>query len=152
MLRLRKALFLPRIALIAMLWAVACVNAAAQTSPSPPAKVHQLRIYQIFDDTRAQFHARFRDHAMRIMRRHDFDIVAMWESRGADRLEFVYLLEWPDEATMRDRWAKFMADEEWIRIKRETRAQGPMVGDIQDRPLHVVDYSPRQDFRFPPRP
>jgi hypothetical protein len=31
--------------------------------------VHQLRIYEIFEASKAAFHARFRDHAARIMRR-----------------------------------------------------------------------------------
>jgi hypothetical protein len=123
---------------------------AAFANDAAPRKVHQLRIYEIFDDTAPQFHARFRDHAIRIMRRYDFPIVATWESRGEDRVEFVYLLEWSDEATMRDRWAKFMADEEWARIKRETRAQGRMVGGIEDRTLILTDYSPRAQLLPPP--
>lgn len=130
--------------------ATAGTSTAAFASDAAPRKVHQLRIYEIFDDTAPQFHARFRDHAIRIMRRYDFPIVATWESRGENRVEFVYLLEWPDEATMRDRWAKFMADEEWARIKRETRVQGRMVGDIADRTLILTDYSPRTKLLSPP--
>lgn len=107
--------------------------------------VHQLRIYELFDDTRQVFHDRFRDHAIRIMKRHDFRIIAMWEARNGDRTEFVYLLEWPDEATMKDRWAKFLADQEWVDIKARTRAAGlTLVGDIQDRTLRLTDYSAQQ--------
>lgn len=130
--------------------ATAGTSTTAFASDAAPRKVHQLRIYEIFDDTAPQFHARFRDHAIRIMRRYDFPIVATWESRGENRVEFVYLLEWRDEATMRDRWAKFMADEEWARIKRETRVQGRMVGDIADRTLILTDYSPRTKLLSPP--
>ena len=39
--------------------------------------IHQLRIYEIFERNKAAFHARFRDHAMRIMARHNFRILAM---------------------------------------------------------------------------
>ena len=107
--------------------------------------VHQLRIYEIFDHNKQAFHDRFRDHAMRIMKQYDFNIVAMWEAKNGPRTEFVYLLEWPDEATMRDRWAKFMADQEWARIKKETAARyGDLVGEIQDRTLHFTPYSPRR--------
>jgi hypothetical protein len=50
-----------------------------------------------------------------------------------DGLEFVYLLEWPDEATMLERLEKFMADEEWEEITRVTAAKyGRLVGDIED--------------------
>lgn len=110
---------------------------------SPPGPVQQLRIYEIFDDTRDAFHDRFRDHAARIMEKYGFEIVAIWESRRDDRLEFVYLLEWPDEQTMRDSWERFMADEEWAEIKRETgREHGRFVGGIEERTLRPTDYSP----------
>lgn len=81
---------------------------------------------------------------MRIMKRYEFHIVATWESRKEGRTEFVYLLEWPDIETMKDRWAKFLADEEWIRIKQNRNpARGPIVGDIQDITLELTDYSPQ---------
>ena len=108
----------------------------------PTGAVQQLRIYEIFEGNKGAFHDRFRDHAQRIMKRYGFDIVTMWESRQGERTEFVYLLNWPDESTMRQRWAQFMADEEWAQIKRETGAvHGRFVGEIQDRTLKRAAYS-----------
>jgi NIPSNAP len=105
--------------------------------------IQQLRIYEIFENNKAAFHARFRDHAARIMRtRYGFQIVAMWETRFGDRTEFAYLLEWPDEAAKTAAWAAFMADQEWSDIKRATHAEhGLMVGQIEDRLLVPTDYS-----------
>ena len=85
--------------------------------------IHQLRIYEIFEHNKAAFHDRFRDHAVRIMRTYGFNILSMWETKTDRRTEFVYLLAWPDEGTMRETWARFMADEEWKEIKRVTSAQ-----------------------------
>jgi heme-degrading monooxygenase HmoA len=108
--------------------------------------IHQLRIYEIFDENKAPFHARFRDHAARIMRQHGFDIAAMWEARTAQRTEFIYLLKWPDEHTKTTAWAAFMADPEWAEIKRATRPDhGSLVGEIADRLLVPTDYSPALD-------
>jgi NIPSNAP len=107
--------------------------------------VHQLRIYQIFDGNKKAFHERFRDHAMRIMARYGVNIVATWESHYGGRTEFIYLLEWPDKETMKNQWAKFMADKEWIDIKKKTgEVNGPLVGEIEDRTLEATDYSPRR--------
>jgi hypothetical protein len=79
------------------------------------------------------------------MARYDFKIVATWESTKDNRTEFIYLLEWPDKETMTDRWEKFLRDEEWIKIKKETsEASGSLVGDIQDRTLYLTDYSPER--------
>jgi hypothetical protein len=105
--------------------------------------IHQLRIYEIFEHNKAAFHGRFRDHALRIMQTYGFHIIAMWETQSDGRTEFVYLLRWPDEPTMRSAWARFMADEEWKEIKRVTGAQhGDLVGAIEDRVLAPTSYSP----------
>jgi hypothetical protein len=46
---------------------------------------------------------------------------------------------------MADRWKKFLWDEEWIKIKKETAEMyGPLVDEIQDRTLYLTDYSPRR--------
>lgn len=100
-------------------------------------------MYEIFEESRAAFHARFRDHAARIMVRHGFRIVGMWEARGEGAVEFVYVLRWPDEATMTQSWERFRADQEWVDIKRVTSAEhGPMVGAVRSRTLALTDYSP----------
>jgi hypothetical protein len=111
----------------------------------PQNVIHQLRIYEIFDGNKKAFHDRFRDHAMRIMAKYNFKIVATWESKKDNRTEFIYLLEWPDKETMTHRWEKFLRDQEWINIKKETgEIYGPLVGEIQDRTLCPTDYSPRK--------
>jgi len=46
---------------------------------------------------------------------------------------------------MADRWEKFLRDQEWIRIKKETgEMYGPLVGEVQDRTLYLADYPPRK--------
>lgn len=130
----------PATAIIAAL--TAATPAAAQ-SHVVEAPLHQLRIYELYPQTKAAFHDRFRDHAMRIMRRHGFEIVSMWEAGTAEKPEFAYILRWADAARMKAGWAAFMADEEWARIKRETPAEHrPIVGAIQDRTMRLTDYSP----------
>jgi heme-degrading monooxygenase HmoA len=105
--------------------------------------IHQLRIYEIFERNKAAFHARFRDHAARIMARHGFEIVAMWETGSAGRTEFAYILAWPDAEAKTQAWKSFMADLEWIEIKRVTAIeQGDLVGAIEDRLMRPTDYSP----------
>jgi heme-degrading monooxygenase HmoA len=105
--------------------------------------IHQLRIYEIFEHNKAAFHARFRDHAARIMRTYGFEILSMWEAQTDTRTEFVYILAWPDAPTMHSAWGRFRADEEWKEIKRITSAQsGDLVGAIEDRVLVPTNYAP----------
>lgn len=85
---------------------------------------------------------RFRDHAMRIMARHGFDIISLWEARTDQRTEFVYLIRWPDTERMRQGWANLMDDREWSAIKEKSAAEhGAMVGQIQEKVMVLTDYS-----------
>lgn len=104
--------------------------------------INQLRLYEIYEETKPEFLDRFRDHAARIMGAHDFRILAMWETVNDGKPAFAYLLAWQDEAEMRSCWERFMADEEWKEIKanRDTTA-GPIVGNIIDLPLKPVAFS-----------
>ena len=107
--------------------------------------IHQLRVYEIFEGNKAAFHDRFRDHAARIMEGHGFRILAAWEASTARRTEFVYLLEWRDPDAMAEGWRRLAADEEWAEIKRATaRSHGQLVGDIDERVLRAVPYSPNR--------
>lgn len=111
--------------------------------------IHQLRVYEMVDRNKDAFHRRFRDHALRIMKRHDFNVVATWESESDGGTEFVYLLQWPDEATKQRQWAAFVADEEWAEIKRQSRRtlDGPIMGEVlQDKTLRLTDYSPHRNL------
>ena len=105
--------------------------------------IHQLRIYEIFEENKRAFHDRFEKHAIRIMESHGFRFLSIWEAKTEERTEFVYLLEWPDGDTMTETWAKFMDDQEWKDIKKVTgAAHGRLVGEIQEKVLHPTGYGP----------
>jgi hypothetical protein len=101
--------------------------------------IQQLRIYEMYEHNQDALVARFRDHTVRIMARYGFRIINIWTTRTDSGPELVYLLEWPDEETLKRAWAGFRADQEWAEIKRRTTAEyGDMVGRIEDRVLHTI--------------
>jgi hypothetical protein len=123
-----------------LLIATSVVKAQSVTQTTP---VYQLRIYEIFEKNKDLFHERFRDHAMRIMKKYNFKIMSIYESKSDKKTEFVYFLEWPDQNTMKKAWDGFKADKEWIEIKKQyTEKYGDVIGNIEDRVLTKVDYSP----------
>lgn len=123
--------------LIAMLCAGSAVCAVAQ---SP---VYQLRIYKLHPGNEAHFHDRFRDQCVPIMKRYGFDIVFVSQSGASGHAEFVYLLRWKDRAMQVEAWRKFLADEQWIEIKKSSTAKfGDLVDEVQDRTLDMLPYTP----------
>ncbi|WP_256994620.1 NIPSNAP family containing protein [Pseudomonas tolaasii] len=106
---------------------------ATDSTAAPLAQdaIYQLRIYEIFEDNKVAFHEKFCDHAMRIMARHGFDIIALWQTKTDQRTE-----------RMRQGRANLMADQEWSAIKEKSAAgHGAMVGQIQEKVMALTDYS-----------
>lgn len=137
-----------RLLAVALLLASLAPVRAAQAEAAPAsasAPLHQLRIYRVHPGNEGAFHDRFRDHALRIMDRHGFDVIATWQSQAQGGIEFVYLLQWVDAAAMKLAWERFMADPEWAAIKQRTGAEhGRFVDGIEDRSLQLTDYSPQR--------
>jgi len=107
------------------------------------ATVFQLRIYEVSPDKRVQFHERFEKHTLRIMQRHNFKPIVLWESESVSNFEFVYILEWPNIEIMEQQWKAFLADSEWIEIKRKMAEEiGEPVQRVTSRVLESVKYSP----------
>ena len=67
-------------------------------------EIQQLRIYELNRDNRDHFHERFQDEALRIMKKYNFRVLDIWESDTGEKLQFVYVLSWPDRATMGSSW------------------------------------------------
>jgi hypothetical protein len=110
--------------------------------------VHQLRIYQIPRNNVQFFHERFRDQCLPIMKKYGFHVLATWQSEFEGKVEFVYLLEWPDTKTMEQSWDRFMADQEWKEIKKATAAaHGTYVEKVESRTLLLTDYSPSKSLQ-----
>ena len=105
--------------------------------------VYQLRIYRLHPGNEAHFHDRFRDQCMPIMRTYGFDIVFTSETGPDGHAEFVYLLRWKDRATQTAQWKAFLADKEWMAIKKASTARfGDLVDEVEDRSLDMLPYTP----------
>lgn len=66
---------------------------------------------------------------MRIMARHGFDIIALWQTKTDQRTE-----------RMRQGRANLMADQEWSAKKKSAAEHGAMVGQIQEKVMALADY------------
>jgi hypothetical protein len=105
--------------------------------------IYQLRIYEVSHDKKEAFHDRFKNHALRIMKKYDFHPVAIWESKSVVNFEFIYILKWSNIEIMEKQWKLFLADEEWINIKKNMNDEiGEPVLRVTSRVLEGIEYSP----------
>jgi len=71
--------------------------------------------------------------------------ISVYERDGRDGAQGVRLpaaLEGSE--TQRSAWTRFLADPEWVGIKKETATKwGDLVDDVQDRSLEMLPYTPK---------
>lgn len=105
--------------------------------------IYEYRVYEVAPGRMPDLHKRFQDHTLRLFARHGITPVAFFtpEIGGASN-ELVYLLSFQDAAERDAAWRRFLADEEWRAVKRESEASGPLVTRIRNKLLAPTDYSP----------
>ncbi len=108
-----------------------------------PSRVFDLRLYARVPGKEAAFRDRWRDHAIRIYERRGMDNLGWWEATDADHtgvMATLFAHESLDaiNATI----GAFHRDQEWIRIEKETEANGKLRTGATAFKLVPANFSP----------
>ena len=108
-----KILSISSISLIVGLGAGIFYSTSAQNQ-----KVFELRTYQATPGNLGNLHARFRDHTIRIFRKHGMEIVGFWSPTSEEERDdiLVYLLAHDSQDAADASWQAFGADPEWASV------------------------------------
>ena len=104
-------------------------------------RIFELRVYTTPPGKRDDLLARFRNHTMDIFRKHGMENVAYWLPRDNDN-QLVYMLAFPSRFARHEAWREFDRDPEWQRAYEASRADGPLVENVESTLLRPTDYSP----------
>ena len=118
------------------------VELAAQAPTK--ARVFELRTYTAPEGKLAELHARFRNHTMRIFKKHGMENVAYFAPQDAPLSQntMVYLIAHPSREAAKQNWAAFQKDPEWQKVAQETQVNGKIVAKVESVFLDATDYSP----------
>ena len=107
-------------------------------------KVFELRTYQATPGNLDNLHARFRDHTIRIFRKHGMEIVGFWSPTSEDERDdiLVYLLAHDSQEAADASWQAFGADPEWDRVAEESNRNGQFLAGVERKYMVATDYSP----------
>jgi len=97
----------------------ACGPRPGAANVAENARCFELRTYRVTGKVGDLnlLHARFRQHSMRILRKHGMDITGFWQQ--ADRPDtLMYLVAYKDAAAREAAWIAFQSDPEWARIAK----------------------------------
>lgn len=124
-------------------WMVALGLATVNAASEP---VFEMRTYYPAAGKTEAMHARFRDHADRLFRKHGIKPLGYWVPVDAEKDgdKLVYILQHESKEAADASWAAFRADEDWVNAKAESEKDGKLVEKSEVLFLKATDYSGRE--------
>jgi hypothetical protein len=126
--------------------------APAALADEPKGKVYELRTYHANPGKLDDLHKRFRDHTIRLFKKHGITPVGFWtplDEKDGKGDTLIYLLAFPGRAAADASWKAFRDDEEWKKAKADSEKDGVLVGRVESVYLEPTDYSPPSLGRAP---
>jgi uncharacterized protein (DUF1330 family) len=143
------------ISLVSILSFVSIV-ASAQNAPAPPtiapspslaknSRCFEIRTYTAAPGKLEELHARFRNHTLKIFKKHGMEVVGFWgptdKEKGSENT-LVYVLAFPSREALDKAWKEFRADPEWLKARDESEKNGKLTEKVESVILMATDYSP----------
>jgi hypothetical protein len=106
-------------------------------------RVYELRTYTCHEGKLDALKARFRDHTIAIFKRHNMESVGYWVPQDPERSKntLIYIISHASREAATKNWADFNADPEWLKVRRESEAAGPIVLKTESVFMTPTDFS-----------
>ena len=134
-------------------------NPAPATSPAQPAtptvapspslakdsRCFELRTYYATPGKLEELHARFRNHTLKLFKKHGMEVVGFWgptdKERGSENT-LVYILAFASRDARDKAWRDFRGDPEWQAALKESEKNGKLTEKVDSVMMMATDYSP----------
>lgn len=105
--------------------------------------IYEHRTYTVLPGKMDALQARFRDHTVRLFKKHDMKVVGYFTPVIAKANNiFIFILEFRDLAHREAAWAAFGADPEWQKAFADSHKDGVIVESVENMILAPTDFSP----------
>ena len=120
-----------------MLTALLCALGFSQT------RVYELRTYTCFEGKLEDLKKRFRDHTIRIFKRHGMESVGYWvpEDPEKSKTTLIYIISHASREQATKNWQEFRNDPEWKKVSAESEANGKIVQKVDSVFMDPTDFS-----------
>jgi uncharacterized protein (DUF1330 family) len=132
------------------------IVASAQNAPAPPtvapspslakdSRCFEIRTYTAAPGKLEELHARFRNHTIKLFKKHGMEVVGFWgptdKEKGSENT-LVYVLAFPSREARDKAFRDFGADPEWQKARSESEKNGRLTEKVESVILMATDYSP----------
>ena len=143
-------------AVAAVFCLVGIIASAQNTTPPAPTiapspslvkdgKCYELRTYYAAPGKLEELHKRFRDHTMKLFKKHGMEVVGFWgptdKEKGSENT-LVYVLAFPSREARDKAWKAFQSDPDWQKARDESQKNGSLTTKVDSVILSATDYSP----------
>lgn len=99
--------------------------------------IYELREYTAMPGKLPALVKRFNEHTIRLFGKHGIELVFISHTViGEDSInELVYLLRFDSYSSVESKWASFLQDPEWQKVKADSEIGGPLVQSVKRRLL-----------------
>lgn len=105
--------------------------------------IYELRIYTINPGKADALHNRFRNHTLRLFKKHGIESIGYWMPTDTADLRLHFLLRYPSREAREASWKAFMADPEWQAAYKASEANGAILAKGPENFfLETAPYSP----------
>ena len=107
-------------------------------------RVFELRTYTAPEGKLPDLHKRFRDHTMRIFKKHGMESIGYWQPQDPPDAQntLIYIISHQSREAAKKNWADFQADPEWQKVSAESQVNGRIVSKVVSVFMDATDYSP----------
>lgn len=106
----------------------------ARVEASAANRVFELRTYTAPPGKLEALKTRFRDHTIRIFKKHDMIPLGFWTPTDAPLAQntLIYVLAHPSREAATKNWDAFKVDPEWVKAKADSEKDGPLTTKTPD--------------------
>ncbi len=106
------------------------MNLFAQQIDDIRSRYFEMRTYTSHPGKRADLIKRFQDHTLRLFEKSGIENIAYFIPTDENDQTLTFILGYPNENSRDRLWNRFVTDEEWQKVYKESEANGPLVQKI----------------------
>ncbi len=108
-----------------------------------PERVFELRTYTAAPDKLNDLQARFRNHTLKLFKKHGMTNIAYWTTieKDGSQPKLVYILAHKSEAAGKASFEDFRKDMKWVKARDESEKNGKLTEKVESMYMTPTDFS-----------
>ncbi len=104
--------------------------------------LYESRIYVTVPGRLPALNDRFAKHTMGFFTKHGIGMLGFWTDEIGTSNRLTYILRFDSMAERERLWSAFGANPDWLKVRSETEADGPIVAQVHNTFMRLTPYSP----------